>query len=40
MNLKKAAGYVAVQIFTPYPLGISVLIPGGRITEEICDYLH
>jgi arginine/lysine/ornithine decarboxylase len=37
--LVKAVGHVAAQTLTPYPPGIPVLIPGERITKEICDYL-
>ena len=37
--LLKAAGHIAAQTLTPYPPGIPVLIPGERITKEICDYL-
>jgi arginine/lysine/ornithine decarboxylase len=37
--LSKAAGQIAAQALTPYPPGIPVLIPGERITKEICDYL-
>jgi len=37
--LRKAAGHIAAQTLTPYPPGIPVLIPGERITPEICDYL-
>jgi arginine/lysine/ornithine decarboxylase len=37
--LSKAAGYIAAQTLTPYPPGIPVLIPGERITKEICEYL-
>ncbi|MDR0485818.1 MAG: aminotransferase class I/II-fold pyridoxal phosphate-dependent enzyme [Elusimicrobiota bacterium] len=37
--LKKAVGHIAAQTLTPYPPGIPVLIPGERITQEICDYL-
>ncbi|MCL2145171.1 MAG: hypothetical protein FWH43_06765, partial [Endomicrobia bacterium] len=37
--LNKAVGHVAAQTLTPYPPGIPVLIPGERITQEICDYL-
>jgi arginine decarboxylase len=37
--LNKAAGHIAAQALTPYPPGIPVLIPGERITQEICDYL-
>ncbi|GMO54855.1 MAG: aminotransferase class I/II-fold pyridoxal phosphate-dependent enzyme [Candidatus Endomicrobiellum trichonymphae] len=39
VSLKKAAGHVAAQTLTPYPPGIPVVIPGERITKEICDYL-
>ena len=37
--LSKAAGQIAAQILTPYPPGIPILIPGERITKEICDYI-
>jgi arginine/lysine/ornithine decarboxylase len=37
--LSKAAGHISAQTLTPYPPGIPVLIPGERITQEICDYL-
>ncbi|MFN3966110.1 MAG: aminotransferase class I/II-fold pyridoxal phosphate-dependent enzyme [Endomicrobiia bacterium] len=37
--LKKAAGQISAQTLTPYPPGIPVLIPGERITKEICEYL-
>jgi ornithine decarboxylase len=37
--ISKAAGNIAAQTLTPYPPGIPVLIPGERITQEICDYL-
>jgi arginine/lysine/ornithine decarboxylase len=37
--LNKAAGQIAAQTLTPYPPGIPVLIPGERITKEICEYL-
>jgi len=37
--LNKAVGHVAAQTLTPYPPGIPVVIPGERITQEICDYL-
>jgi arginine decarboxylase len=37
--LKRAVGHIAAQTLTPYPPGIPVVIPGERITKEICDYL-
>ncbi len=37
--LSKAAGQISAQTLTPYPPGIPVLIPGERITKEICEYL-
>ncbi|AKL97790.1 aminotransferase class I/II-fold pyridoxal phosphate-dependent enzyme [Endomicrobium proavitum] len=37
--LNKSVGHVSAQVLTPYPPGIPVLIPGERITKEICDYL-
>ncbi|GHT45382.1 lysine decarboxylase [Endomicrobiia bacterium] len=39
VSLKKAIGHVAAQTLTPYPPGIPVVIPGERITSEICAYL-
>jgi arginine decarboxylase len=39
ISFKKAVGHVAAQTLTPYPPGIPVVIPGERITKEICDYL-
>jgi len=39
VNLKKAVGHVAAQTLTFYPPGIPIVIPGERITREICDYL-
>ncbi|MDR3256450.1 MAG: aminotransferase class I/II-fold pyridoxal phosphate-dependent enzyme [Endomicrobium sp.] len=39
VSLKKAVGHIAAQTLTPYPPGIPVIIPGERITKEICDYL-
>jgi arginine/lysine/ornithine decarboxylase len=39
LGLKKAVGHIAAQTLTPYPPGIPVVIPGERITKEICDYL-
>lgn len=37
--LNKAVGHVSAQTLTPYPPGIPVVIPGERITQEICNYL-
>lgn len=37
--LSKAVGHISAQTLTPYPPGIPVLIPGERITREICEYL-
>ena len=37
--LAKSVGHVSAQTLTPYPPGIPVVIPGERITKEICDYL-
>ena len=39
ISLAKAVGHVAAQTLTPYPPGIPVVIPGERVTKEICDYL-
>jgi ornithine decarboxylase len=38
--LKKEAGHISAQTLTPYPPGIPILIPGERITQEVCDYLY
>ncbi|MEW6557518.1 MAG: aminotransferase class I/II-fold pyridoxal phosphate-dependent enzyme [Elusimicrobiota bacterium] len=38
--LNKAVGHISAQTLTPYPPGIPIIIPGERITKEICDYLH
>ncbi|MDD5687593.1 MAG: aminotransferase class I/II-fold pyridoxal phosphate-dependent enzyme [Elusimicrobia bacterium] len=38
--LNKAVGHISAQSLTPYPPGIPILIPGERITREICDYLY
>jgi arginine decarboxylase len=37
--INKAVGFISAQTLTPYPPGIPILIPGERITKEICDYL-
>jgi arginine/lysine/ornithine decarboxylase len=37
--ISKAVGHISAQTLSPYPPGIPVLIPGERITKEICDYL-
>jgi len=37
--VSKATGNISAQTLTPYPPGIPILIPGERITKEICDYL-
>lgn len=37
--ISKAVGHISAQTLTPYPPGIPILIPGERITKEICDYL-
>lgn len=37
--LKKAPGHICAQVLTPYPPGVPILMPGERISQEICDYL-
>lgn len=37
--LNKAVGMISAEILSPYPPGIPVLIPGERITKEVCEYL-
>ncbi|MFH1378859.1 MAG: aminotransferase class I/II-fold pyridoxal phosphate-dependent enzyme [bacterium] len=39
VSLHKAVGHISAQALTPYPPGIPILIPGERISKEICDYL-
>lgn len=39
VSIRKAAGHISAQTLTPYPPGIPILIPGERISQEICDYL-
>jgi len=39
VTLNKAAVHICAQVLTPYPPGIPVLVPGERITKEICEYL-
>ena len=39
VSLLKAKGHISAQTLTPYPPGIPILIPGERITKEICEYL-
>ncbi|MCK4532684.1 aminotransferase class I/II-fold pyridoxal phosphate-dependent enzyme [bacterium] len=40
VSLKKAAGHICAETLTPYPPGIPILIPGERVTREICRYLE
>ncbi|MFH1784352.1 MAG: aminotransferase class I/II-fold pyridoxal phosphate-dependent enzyme [bacterium] len=39
VSLKKAVGKVSAEIFSMYPPGIPILIPGELIKKEVCDYL-
>ncbi len=39
ISLMNATGHISAQTLTPYPPGIPVLIPGERITVEICEYI-
>jgi lysine decarboxylase len=40
ISLDEASGHISAQTLTPYPPGIPVLIPGERITKEVCEYLE
>lgn len=40
VNISKAVGQISAEILSPYPPGIPVLIPGERITQEVCEYLQ
>ncbi|MFH1282403.1 MAG: aminotransferase class I/II-fold pyridoxal phosphate-dependent enzyme [bacterium] len=39
VSISKATGHISAQTLTPYPPGIPILIPGERITQEMCDYI-
>jgi arginine/lysine/ornithine decarboxylase len=39
VDIKNSYGKISAQIISPYPPGIPILIPGERITKEICEYL-
>lgn len=32
-------GMVCAEVFTPYPPGIPLLVPGEKITREVCEYI-
>jgi lysine decarboxylase len=36
----EAAGRVAAEQLTPYPPGISVVVPGERLDQGVLDYLR
>jgi len=36
---KEAVGRICAEQITPYPPGIPVLLPGGRIGQDALDYL-
>ena len=38
--LASGTGCVSAELFTPYPPGIPVLVPGEQITAEIVEYLR
>ncbi|MFH1238903.1 MAG: aminotransferase class I/II-fold pyridoxal phosphate-dependent enzyme, partial [bacterium] len=37
--LKDAVGMISAEIFSIYPPGIPVVVPGERITQEVYEYL-
>lgn len=37
--LEEAIGRVGAELFTPYPPGIPVLVPGEEVTAEVAGYL-
>ena len=39
VHIQEALGRISAQTLTPYPPGIPVLIPGERVTQDICYYL-
>jgi arginine decarboxylase len=38
--LLKAAGRVAAEMFTPYPPGIPVVLPGEELNAAVLEYLR
>lgn len=40
VSFKEAIGMISAEVICPYPPGIPLLIPGERVTKEVCDYLH
>lgn len=38
--LEEAAGRIAAEQLTPYPPGISVVVPGERLDRAVLDYLR
>ncbi|HLD29160.1 MAG TPA: arginine decarboxylase, partial [bacterium] len=37
--IEESVGLISAEIVSPYPPGIPVLVPGERITVEVCNYL-
>lgn len=40
LPLRQAQGRIAAEMVAPYPPGISVLVPGERITPDVVGYLQ
>lgn len=38
--LSKSPGRISVEIITPYPPGIPLLVPGEEITGDVADYIY
>jgi arginine decarboxylase len=40
ISFKEAVGRVSAEIFSPYPPGIPIIIPGEKVTREMITYLR
>lgn len=40
LPLKDAVGMISTEIFSLYPPGIPILVPGERVNKEVCRYLE
>ena len=38
--IAEAKGRIAVEFINLYPPGIPILVPGERLTEELCEYIQ
>ena len=40
VSLRDSAGLVSVEMITPYPPGIPLLMPGEEITKEVIELIQ